>query len=391
MKKPTRRSLAKQPLTVFNDFVRSESFGGVILIIVVIAALAIANSSFSTSFNDILSAPLWLEHHGHTMSVFEWINDGLMSVFFLGVGIEIRRELTSGDLAQPSSRILPVFAAIGGMLVPAAIYVIFNSKSQYLGGWAIPSATDIAFSLGILSLLGSRIPKSVKIFVTALAIIDDLGAVVIIALFYGAGVSLPYLTSASLIVISQIIVARKSKTPMLAILALGVLLWFSLLEAGIHPTIAGVTTGLALPNSAFSDRFERRLNPIIAFFIVPIFAIVNAGVTIDSGAIRTMVESSVSLGIMIGLFVGKPLGITAASLLAKRFGGTIRMRTRLLVGASMLCGIGFTMSLFITQLAFTDWRPTAEAKLAILLGSVLSGLLGYTYLRFFSSAKTTAK
>ncbi len=380
-KRGSRPALA----SAFGAFVRSESVGGAILIAIVAIAMLLANSPFAMVVHDILAHPIWLEHHGRVMSLLEWINNGLMSVFFLGVGIEIRRELVSGELSSSASRRLPVIAAIGGMIVPAAIYLICNLGSDAVRGWAIPSATDIAFSLGILSLLRRRVPRSVWVFVAALAIIDDLGAVIVIALFYSTGLSLPYLIAAVLLVGLLFMLNRRSKSNLPASLASGILLWYCLLQAGIHPTIAGAATGLLISPSLSLIRFEHALTSIVAFLIIPLFALANAGVSIDPTAINALVSDPVSVGIVLGLVLGKPVGITGAVLIVRRIERREEPALKYLIGAAMLCGIGFTMSLFITQLSFADARLLEGAKLAILTASLISGIAGFSYLRVASA------
>ncbi|MBS1903202.1 MAG: Na+/H+ antiporter NhaA [Bacteroidetes bacterium] len=373
--------------SVFTAFFRSEATGGIVLIVTTIVSLVLANSPLADHFTSIITQPVLLEHNGHTLTILDWINDGLMSLFFLGVGMEIRRELTRGELSTPTARRLPVIAAIGGMAAPALIYLAVAGNGVAARGWAIPSATDIAFSLGVLSLLGDRITRSVRIFVAALAIIDDLGAVVIIALFYGGSLSLPYLVASVVLILLIWGIAHRGTATLWLILFTGVVLWYLLLQSGIHPTLAGVMTGLLLPASQIQEQFERRLNPIIAFGIVPLFALVNAAVPIHGNSMIETITTGAGLGVLLGLIVGKPVGITVAALLARGRSAGSSIPIKQLVGAAMLCGIGFTMSLFITQLAFTAPNLIDQAKLAILCGSLLSGIIGYAYLRVFGSTE----
>lgn len=371
--------------SAFDQFASSESASGIILIVAIIIALTIANSGLQSSYQQFLSHPLFLEHHQRTMTVLDWINDGLMALFFLGVGMEIKREMTDGELAKGGLGILPFVGALGGMSIPALIFLLFNASNQFNHGWAIPTATDIAFSLGILSLLANKVVRGLRVFVASLAIIDDLGAIIIIALFYSSQLDLKYLV-VSVVLIGLLFLSKRYKQlPLLLYGVIGALLWYSLLEAGIHPTIAGVATGMLIPHTAGAIRFEKRLNSIVAFAIVPIFALANAAVTIDIHSISQLLISPLSLGIILGLFVGKPVGVYLFSFISIKIGKAklpSGVNNNMLFGAAMLCGIGFTMSLFINQLAFASSPETIEsAKAAILCGSLLSGLFGYLYLR----------
>ncbi len=389
---PLKKRIAAIPVRVqsaFDQFTSSESSSGVILITTIVIALVIANSGLQIPYQQFLSHPLFLEHQQHTMTVRDWINDGLMAFFFLGVGMEIKREMTDGELANDGLGILPFVGALGGMAIPALIFLLFNASNEFNHGWAIPTATDIAFSLGILSLLGNRVVRSLRIFVTSLAIIDDLGAIIIIALFYSSHIDLKYLFVSLLLIGLLFLCKRYKQLPLLLYGVIGAVLWYALLEGGVHPTIAGVAVGMLIPHSVGAARFEKVLNSIVAIAIVPIFALANAAVTIDLHSISQLLLSPLSLGIIFGLFIGKPLGIYLFSFFTIKLGKAklpTGLNNNMLLGASMLCGIGFTMSLFINQLAFASTPETIEAaKAAILCGSMLSGVFGYLYLKYQKS------
>jgi NhaA family Na+:H+ antiporter len=371
------------PRSSFSDFLRSESRSGIILIAIVILALIVANTPLYSTYQTILSTPLALEHNGHTLTILDWINDGLMAIFFLGIGMELKREITSGELASSSFGILPVTMAIGGMLAPAILYYVVNAGSPTQSGWAIPTATDIAFTLGIVSLLGKQIPSSLRLTIASLAIIDDLGAVVIIALFFNSSISLQYVIAVLIIAAIQYACSKQKKLAIISLL-LFIPLWYYMLQSGIHATIAGIITGLLLPNSPTTHEIETRLNKVVGLLIVPIFAFANAAVPIHFASIPALALNSSFLGILLGLVIGKPLGIWLAArltLLITRKPFPPPITSQLLLGASMLCGIGFTMSLFITNLAFSSEEYLDIARIGILAGSTISGIAGYTYLK----------
>lgn len=377
-------------------FWEKESTSGILLMFVTAAALLLKNSAWSDAYNVFLHIPVALQFG--TLKIAKpfllWINDGLMAVFFLLVGLEVKRELVKGSLSTWKLAALPVSAAIGGMLVPALIYVGFNrGNPSALNGWAIPTATDIAFALGILSLLGNRVPVSLKIFLMALAIIDDLGAIVIIALFYTSELSMVSIliaigTLGALFILNRYRVERKA-----AYILLGAVLWVSVLKSGVHATLAGVALAFMIPlDTATQDApgkslaagLEHDLHPWVSYLILPLFAFVNAGIDLRGMSIIQMV-TPVPLGIMFGLFIGKQAGVFGFSWLAIKTGLAgmpISSSWRQLYGVSLMTGIGFTMSLFIDSLAFVDDAAYQYAdKLAILLGSLLSGLAGYLMLR----------
>lgn len=364
----------------------SQSAAGLILIATAAVALAIANSPLGPGYEALL--------HGHLgpLSVMHWINDGLMALFFLLVGLEIKREMLDGQLSTWSRRLLPGIGALGGMAVPAVIYLAFNMRPT-ARGWAIPAATDIAFALGVISLLGSRVPASLRIFLAALAFIDDLGAVIIIALFYTANLSLVDLAAA--VVALLFTLNRKGVRRLLPYLLLGALLWLLVLRSGIHATLAGVILALTIPMDATpaqsdSDatsplhRLEHALHAPVGFLIVPLFALANAGVSFLNLPAQAL-TAPVTLGVAAGLLLGKPLGVFGLSAIAIRLrlaDAPAHASRWQMFGIALLCGIGFTMSLFIALLAFpTSPILVAEAKIGILAGSLASGLLGFVALR----------
>ena len=360
-----------------HTFLPKEAMGGVLLMLAAAAALAIANSPLSADYFATL------DHHVAGLSIVHWINDALMALFFLLVGLEIKREIVQGELASWPQRILPGVAALGGMIAPALIYVAINSGSpEALRGWAIPTATDIAFALAILSLAGSRLPVALKVFLTALAIIDDLGAILIIALFYTADVSIGWLAASGLVIAGLVALNRAGVTRLMPYLVGGLLLWLFVYRSGVHSTLAGVALALTIPGARTNsplETLEHRLSPWVAFLVLPLFGLANAGVTLDAGDWAAML-STVPLGIATGLFVGKQVGVFLTTMLAFKLKwaeppeGTAAAHV---YGVSLLCGIGFTMSLFIGLLAFPDDPGMQNAvKLGVLAGSLLSGLAG---------------
>jgi len=372
-------------LAFFNRFCAAEAAGGIVLMVAAAIALIVANSPLADGY----FASLHVSVGG--LSLGHWINDGLMALFFLLVGLEIKREMAVGQLATWGDRVLPGLAALGGMAVPALLYALVNRHDpQTLSGWAIPAATDIAFALGVLSLLGSRVPASLKVFLAALAILDDLGAVVIIALFYTSDLSAPMLLAAAGLVAVLLVLNRLEVRALLPYLLVGTLLWFCLLRSGIHATLAGVILALFIPlGDTAADaaspllKLETALHPWVAFAIVPLFGFANAGVALAGVSPATLLEP-VPLGVALGLFLGKQLGISLMALLAIRSGlarlpeGASWLQ---LYGVALLCGIGFTMSLFIGALAFPGTPVLVdEVKIGVLLGSLLSALAGVAVL-----------
>jgi Na+:H+ antiporter, NhaA family len=434
-------SRKKEPIEVLlnpiNEFLHKEASGGILLIICTVIAFVWANSPWSDSYHHLWHTYINIDL-GNILnlnySLHHWINDGLMAVFFFTVGLEIKRELLVGELSSMQKASLPIAGAIGGMVVPAILYLIINSGTEGAGGWGIPMATDIAFVVGIMALLGSRIPLTLKIFVLALAIADDIGAVLIIAIFYTAEISAAALIIAGIVLFLLIILNRLGTKSLIPYTLFGIILWLAFLKSGVHATIAGVLLAFTIPASSrfntkeFSDRvwqliqkfdetgdhwknvlnnaerqhdvmaienscekvltplqrFEHGLHPWVAFFIIPIFALANAGVTLAGFDILNALISPISLGIIVGLFIGKQLGIFVFSYFAVK----LKLATlpegvnwKNLYGAGILAGIGFTMSLFIAGLAFADPALLDLSKIGVLAGSLLSGIVGYTYLK----------
>jgi NhaA family Na+:H+ antiporter len=380
----------------FKWFFQLEAASGLVLLIAAIIALVISNSIYSELYFSTLQQYLFIgiNNFGLKLSVHHWINDLLMAIFFFFVTLEIKREFVEGELSNLKKALLPIIGAVGGMVVPALVYIFINfGNSETLNGWAIPSATDIAFSLGILSLLGSRVPISLKIFLTALAIIDDLGAILIIAFFYSGDLSISYL---SLILISYIFLLLLNKfgiKTFLPYLVAGAFMWFFTYKSGIHATIAGVLLASTIPhrikNKDFSllIKLEHAISPYVAFIIMPIFAFANAGVSLKGLSLSSLMQP-VPLGILLGLFVGKQVGVMIFSFVAVKT-QVAQMPDNsnwlTLYGVSILTGIGFTMSLFVGNLAFTENVQYIDGvKIGVLAGSLLSTLFGYFVLLFAS-------
>ena len=389
---------------MISDFLKKESAGGIILMSAALVAIIFANSPLDTYYRLLLSTAV--EVRIGTLEIAKplllWINDGLMAVFFFLVGLELKRELIEGELSDRKKIILPGIGAIGGMLVPAAIYVSVNlGDALALQGWAIPAATDIAFALGILALLGSRVPISLKIFVTSLAIFDDIGAILIIALFYTADISANALLAVVFCVLVLALFNRAgvaSKSPYIFV---GVIMWVATLKSGVHATLAGVILAMFIPlrraNSEDSPlkELEHDLHQVVAFFVLPVFAFANAGITL-AGATMDQVVHGVPLGIAAGLFFGKQIGIFGLCWLAIKLKfATLpsRMNLRILFGTAVLCGVGFTMSLFIGSLAFkaTGANLLFDERLGIIVGSIASGLVGYVLLHFSLSSNNSMR
>ncbi len=371
---------------LFLDFFKSEKFSGFLLIGCTALSLLVANSSWGENY-----AHFW--HHPFAgLTVELWINDGLMAVFFLLVGLEIEREIYIGELSTFRLAILPIVAALGGMLVPAGIHLLLNNGTPTASGAGIPMATDIAFALGILSLAGKAVPPAIKVFLTALAIIDDLGAILVIALFYTEQLSILYLSIALLTFALLFFMGKKGITKGWVYGIGGLVLWYCMFRSGVHATISGVLLAFAIPfgkggDQSLSARLQHFLHPIVAYFIVPVFALANTGIIL-SGEILHTLGSVNSLGIMMGLTLGKPIGIVLFSALA------VQLKTAILpsgvawkhiLAAGMLAGIGFTMSIFITILAFPDSATIVSSKVAILVASLLSAFIGLFTFRLFGS------
>ncbi|TKG97157.1 Na+/H+ antiporter NhaA [Puteibacter caeruleilacunae] len=428
----------KDPLV---EFVRLEAFSGIVLMFFTILALIIANSIYGHEFIEYWEDKVGFKFGGWELSktLLHWVNDGLMAIFFFVVGLEIKRELLSGGLSSMKKASLPIFAAFGGMLVPALIYVGINQGSAGSHGWGIPMATDIAFALGILILLGKRVPVSLKLLLTSIAIVDDIGAVIVIALYYTNEISWGYLMMGAVIyaLLWGLNLLKVRKVP--PYIYLGVLLWYVFLKSGVHATLAGILLAFAIPAKAYRNigefvdsnnsllknltgkrdvpdttprdehvqasvsaiqancievmsplqRLEHHLHPWVAYAIVPLFAFANAGVMIDTELMGQLTEP-ISLGIIMGLFLGKPIGITLFSFLGVKFGLAKKpddVHWIQIIGVGLLGGIGFTMSFFVSQLAFTEVEFLRMAKFAVLMASVCSGFVGFWVLRLCCQSK----
>jgi NhaA family Na+:H+ antiporter len=396
MTTPTNGTL----LQTLQEFLRLEAAGGLVLMASAVLALLVANSPLAVHYEALLNLPLVISigTFGFAKPLLLWINDGLMAVFFFLVGMELKREVLDGDLSSLRQASLPAFAAFGGMLVPAALYTAFNSADAVaMKGWAIPTATDIAFALGVLSLLGKRVPTALKAFLLSVAIFDDLGAIVVIALFYTAELSWLSLVVAAVLLLALAILNRRGVTRPAAYILIGIPLWAAVLKSGVHATLAGVALAMFVPlrvpegsesrtpASPLRD-LEHTLHPWVAFGILPVFAFANAGVSLVGLSIGDMTHP-VSLGIIVGLFLGKQVGVLALCWVAVR-AGVAALPAGVgwwqLYGVALLCGIGFTMSLFIASLAFEQGSTgyLGLERLGILIGSLVSGLVGYLVLRF---------
>ncbi|MGR3302870.1 MAG: Na+/H+ antiporter NhaA [Candidatus Scalindua sp.] len=390
-----------------KEFIKLESASGILIIFAAISALVIANSPVSYLYDALLQTNIGIHVQFHvnqlelTKPLLLWINDGLMVIFFLLVGLELKREILGGALSNWSQIALPGIAALGGILVPVAIYIAVNYEDPIaLDGWAIPAATDIAFALGVLALLGSRIPPSLKIFLMALAIIDDIGAIIIIAIFYSGDLSTVSLIVSLILILMLGILNWCGVKHIAAYLIVGVVLWVAVLQSGVHATLTGVILAFFIPfkerNENFSPlrKLEVNLHPWTAYGILPLFAFVNAGVSLEGISFSTLL-SPVPLGIAMGLFFGKQIGVFMFSWIAIK-SGIARLPTsvdwRQMYGVSVLCGIGFTMSLLIGALAFEHGGPyyAVEDRIGILLGSFFSAVIGYLILRTRKRVETTA-
>lgn len=386
---------------MIREFLKKESAAGILLMISGLLAVVIANSPLEHYYQLFLStiAEIRLGSFGLAKPVLLWINDGLMAVFFFLVGLELKRELVEGELSDLKRVALPLVGAIGGMAVPAAIYVVINrGDSVALEGWAIPAATDIAFALGILALLGSRVPLSLKVFLTSLAIFDDIGAIAIIALLYTDNVSLTALAVSAAAFVTAVYLNRRGVIIKSPYLLLGVIMWVALIKSGVHATLAGVLLALTIPLRGDESResplreLEHDLHHVVAFFVLPVFAFANAGISL-TGITGEQLLHGVPVGIAAGLFIGKQVGIFGLCWLAIRLGiATLPgdLNYRQLYGAAVLCGVGFTMSLFIGGLAFeaTGVEMIFDERLGIVAGSLVSAILGYAVLR---SAATSSE
>lgn len=383
-------------ITTIDTFLKRESSAGVLLIFVTIIALLLQNSGLSELYSNFLHTHVEIRFGDFQIAkpLLLWVNDGLMAVFFFLIGLEVKREILEGHLSSLSQIALPGVAAVGGMVVPALVFIAFNQGESFaMKGWAIPTATDIAFALGILSLLGDRVPLALKVFLLALAIIDDLGAIVIIALFYTVELSTASIVIASIALTILFVMNRLNVISKAAYILVGVILWISVLKSGVHATLAGVALAFMIPlnskdrdgNSfSMSKEMEHGLHYWVAFMILPLFAFANAGVDLRGISLEQMLNP-VPMGIMFGLFIGKQLGVFGFSLLAIKLGFASLPKDSnwmQLYGVSILTGVGFTMSLFVDTLAYNDTQIYLYAdKLAILVASFLSGIVGYYVLK----------
>lgn len=396
--------MIKKTLKAILEFIKLETAGGIILFFFALIAIVMSNSPLAHFYTELRRTAFNLSLGSLVLSqtLLHWVNDGFMAIFFLLVGLEIKREIVCGELNTPAKLALPGFAALGGMLFPAIIYIIINyHDSIALRGWAIPCATDIAFALGILSLLGKRIPIGLKVFLTALAILDDLGAIIIIAIFYTDSLSYLALLFAVICLFILLCLNLFRVGRLLPYILIGSLLWFFVLKSGIHPTLAGVTLAFMIPiknhlDSNYSPlrRLEYALHPWVAFLILPVFAFFNAGVSFLGISWHSFIEI-IPLGIGLGLLLGKQFGVMLASWIAVKLGFAKLphgVNWIWLYGIALICGIGFTMSLFIGSLAFDHigHKYEASVRLGVIMGSFLSGIIGYGVLRFLSKKSVKA-
>ncbi|MEH6558722.1 MAG: Na+/H+ antiporter NhaA [Oceanicoccus sp.] len=375
-----------------KNFLKMESSGGILLVAATLLALVFANTPLYPDYQNFLNIPVEVRIGAFELAkpLLLWVNDGLMAIFFFLVGLELKRELVDGELSSPSKLILPTIAAVGGMAIPAAIYSWFNwHNPAAMQGWAIPAATDIAFALGVLTLLGNRVPTALKIFLVSLAIIDDIGAIIIIALFYTADLSVLSLTVAGICLVTLFTFNRRGVDNLTPYILVGLILWTSVLKSGVHATLAGVALAFFIPYQTKDNRspvkeLEHDLHGSVAFFILPLFAFMNAGVVISGSAVAAL-TTGIPLGIALGLFFGKQIGIFGFSWIAVKLklAPPPTISWSQLYGVSILCGIGFTMSLFIGSLAFeqTGADYLAVDRLGILMGSFVSAIVGFIYLK----------
>jgi len=378
--------------TAWREFLRLESAGGLVLAVAALLAVVMANSPLAEIYDSALNLKLTvtIENFGISKPLFLWVNDGLMAIFFLLVGLELKREVVEGQLSSPDQIVLPALAAIGGLLVPALIYWLINRNNpQGINGWAIPTATDIAFALAVLGLFGSRVPPSLKIFLTTIAIADDLAAIVIIAVFYSGGLSTASLAAAGLGVAALFVLNRMGVRRLAAYMLAGVFIWLFVLKSGVHATLAGVIIAAFIPLKSCDDHsparhLEHILHPWVAYGVLPIFAFANAGISF-SGVGSGVVLGPVSAGIVLGLFLGKQAGVFGMTALAVGLGIAKKPEGTnwgMLYGVALICGVGFTMSLFVGSLAFehAGFSQQAALKIGVITGSIASGVCGWLVL-----------
>ena len=419
----SNRRLARSIGRPIQRFLAIEAAGGLLLIAAAIVALVWANSPWSASYVDLWHTDLTFELGGHVISedLQHWVNDGLMTLFFFVIGLEIKHEVTHGQLASPRAAAVPIAGALGGMLVPAALYAAINLGGDGGSGWGIPMATDVAFAVGVLALLGDRVPSELKVLLLGLAIVDDIGAILVIALFYTASVELGWLAAGLAILVAMVLLNRSHVRYMPLYVLLGTVVWFTFYESGVHATLAGVALGLLAPARPFltdvdadriagelsadqavtaaevrdisfriresvptTERLVDVLHPWTSYLIVPLFALANAGIVLSGDGIRAALESSVTLGVVVGLVVGKLVGVAAAIALVLRFGlGRLPdgVRSRHVVGMAAIAGIGFTVSIFVGGLAFDDPALADEATLGVLIASLVAAFGGAAILR----------
>lgn len=372
-----------QSTSIFKQFISSEKSGGILLIFCTLVSLLLANSSLGAQYLHFWHVSIANQHLEY------WINDGLMTVFFLLIGLELEREVYNGELSSIKNALLPISGALGGMIVPALIYLVINWGTNTQSGAGIPMATDIAFALGILSLLGNKVPISLKIFLTALAVIDDLGAILVIAFFYTEEVFWGNLGIAIAIFGLMLLLNRLKVHNMIPYLILGVIMWYFMLHSGVHATITGVLLAFAMPFSAGDEKspsilLQKYLHYPVAFIILPIFALANTAIEFPSNVMSSL-QSTYATGIALGLLLGKPFGIMLFSYLSVRFKMGVLpegSNWKTILGAGFLGGIGFTMSIFISLLAFSDHQIINNSKIMILIASLVAGIIGFSYLKF---------
>ena len=395
--------MSKRAVDAIRLFLEIEAASGIILFAAAVAAVIADNTLLAPWYDAFLGTPVGIRVGTLALDkpLLLWINDGLMAVFFLLVGLEIKREILEGELSSPERLALPAIAAVSGMIVPAAFYVAFNAgNAESLRGWAIASATDIAFALGVLALLGSRVPTSLKIFLTAVAVLDDLGAIAVIAVFYTSDLSVVSLLLALVCVAGLVVLNLVGVIRTAPYILIGVVLWICVVKSGVHATLAGVAIAFAVPlrGAAQSEappleRLEHTLHPWVAFGILPLFAFANAGIPL-AGLTADRLMMPLPIGIAAGLFLGKQLGIFGAAFAAVRMRGAVLpegMNWPMMYGAALLCGVGFTMSLFIGTLAFEAPERAVDVRLGVIVGSLLSAVAGYVALRVAALKRASRK